>query len=175
VAQLESFASYFARLITLETFVWISFLMVIAFLARKPLARALQVSINRYLLIALSFAGIVGLSLRFWIASGTLSTFWLIAPELWEAGLRINANFVLNILLYIPPAILLVLARKSWWKITLGLFALSFASETIQQYARIGSGDPMDLFANFLGALLGVAIGLALVKLKPSLATKPTE
>jgi hypothetical protein len=172
LAQFETFGAYFGRLLTWDVFLWIGGLMLLAFLLRKPLARSLQVSHRRFLLIALSFAGVVGLSLRFWEAYGTWSVFWLIAPEVWSEGFRFNANFVLNLVLYIPPAILLVLARQASWMVGLILIGMSFAVETIQQYARIGSGDPFDLFANTLGALIGVTIGLATIRLWPALGVK---
>ena len=170
MARFETFAAYFGRLITLEALLWIVFLLLISFLLRKALSPVLRVSTVYYLLISLSFAGVVGLSLRFWDAYGTLSTFWLVAPDLWSAGLKINANLVLNVCLYIPLATLLVLARKRSWKVLLVLGALSFLIETTQQYLRIGAGDPFDLFANIMGTLVGVTIGTILVRLFPTLA-----
>jgi glycopeptide antibiotics resistance protein len=170
MAQLETFASYFSRLITFQDLLWIGFIWLIGFLGRKPLAKTLAISSNRYLVIALAFAGVIGLSLRFWVATGTLSTFWLVAPEVWSAGFLINANLLLNICLYVPPAVLLILARKTWWKVALFLSALSFAVETIQQYARIGQGDPMDWFANSVGVALGIGLGLLLRLVFPRLS-----
>jgi glycopeptide antibiotics resistance protein len=169
MAQFETFAAYFGRLITIEAFIWISFIMLISFLLRKPFSRALGVSINRYLLIALAFGGVLGLSLRFWEVYGTISTFWLFAPELWSAGLQINANLVLNVVLYVPPATLLVLARKRWWESLLALGLLSFLIETLQQYLRFGAGDPFDWFANTFGVLVGIVLGVILLRLFPSL------
>lgn len=166
---MESFAAYFGRLITLETLLWIGVLMLIGFLFRKPLSKLLRISIQRYLFIALAFAGVIGLSIRFWEWYGTLSTFWLVAPELWSAGFRINANLVLNVCLYVPPSILLVLARKSWWRVLLALGTLSFLVETLQQSFGIGSGDPMDWFANIVGAVFGTGFGFVLLKVWPSL------
>jgi glycopeptide antibiotics resistance protein len=174
MAQLETFAAYFARLITVEAVFWISSLMVVSYLFKKPWSRALGISANRFLVIALAFAGVIGLSLRFWEAHGTISTFWLVAPELWSTGLAVNANFVLNVCLYVPPAALLVLARKSWWKVWAFLASWSFLTETIQQYLRIGAGDPFDWLANFSGALLGVVIGLSLQRLFPTMASSST-
>jgi glycopeptide antibiotics resistance protein len=172
MAQLETFASYFSRLLTFQDFLWIGFIWLIGFFLRKPLANALGISSKRYLLVELAFAGVIGLSLRFWVATGTLSTFWLVAPEVWSAGFHINANLLLNICLYVPPTVLLILARKTWWKVALGFISLSFTVETIQQYARIGQGDPMDWFANCLGAALGIGIGLLLRLVFPTLSIK---
>ena len=170
MAQLETFASYFGRLVTFQDFLWIAFLWFIGFLIRKPVSKRLGVSVKRYLLIALAFAGVIGLSLRFWVASGTLNAFWLVDQEVWAAGFHLNANLLLNICLYVPPAILLVLAGKGWLRSFLTLLAMSFTIETIQQYARIGQGDPMDFFANGLGALLGLGIGLIVARVLPKLA-----
>lgn len=170
MSQFETFSAYFGRLITIQDFVWISFIWLIGFLFRSRLARALGISTKRYLLIALSFAGLIGLSLRFWVATGTLSTFWLVASEGWSAGFHLNANFLLNVSLYVPSAILLVLARKSWWMLAIFFAALSFTIETIQEYTRIGIGDPFDWFANCLGACLGIGLGLLVRLLLPKLA-----
>ena len=172
MSQFESFAAYFGRLITFADFAWIGVLMIPAFALRKPLSQVLKVSRRRFLLIGLSFACVFGLSLRFWVASGTLSIFWLVAPEVWSAGWQLNANFVLNVALYIPPAVLLVLARKSWWKVSLFLIAMSFSVETLQQFTRIGSGDPFDWFANSLGANIGVIVGVVVARFWPALAEK---
>jgi VanZ like family len=170
MAQFETFSAYLSRLITIQDLVWIGFIWLLAFFLRKRLSKALGISIRRYLLIALAFAGLIGLSLRFWVANGTLSSFWLIAPEGWSSGFHLNANFLLNIGLYAPPAILLVLARKTWWRLAIFFVALSFSIETIQEYTRIGIGDPFDWFANCIGALVGIGLGLALVALCPKLA-----
>lgn len=172
MSQLETFAAYFGRLLTVVDFLWIAVLMIPVVALRKPLSRRLQVSHRRFLLIGLAFAGVFGLSLRFWVATGTLSKFWLVAPEVWSAGSHLNANFALNVALYVPPAALLILARKSWWKVDLILISISFSVETLQQYARIGSGDPFDWFANSIGATLGVILGLALTRFWPSIAQK---
>jgi len=173
VGGVETFSGYFSRLLTIEVFSFIVFLMVLAFAFRQPFSRALKVSVGRYLLLALSFAGVLGLSLRFWESYGFNEVFWIVDPMLWSGGLRPNANLLLNILLYIPPATLLVLARKSWWGVGGVLIALSFSVETIQQYARIGSADPVDLFANTGGALLGISLGLILKRLFPNSVAIP--
>jgi glycopeptide antibiotics resistance protein len=170
MAQFETFSAYFSRLITIQDLIWIGLIWLLAFMLRKRFSKSLDISIRRYLLIALAFAGLIGLSLRFWVTNGTLSTFWLFAPEGWSGGFHLNANFLLNISLYVPPAILLVLARKSWWKLAIFFVALSFSIETIQQYTRIGIGDPIDWFANCLGAGLGITLGVILRHLLPRVA-----
>lgn len=173
MAQLETFAAYFGRLLTVEVLLWITSLVVISLLLREPLSKALRISVKRFLLIAVAFAGVVGLSFRFWEAYGTISTFWLFAPELWSTGLAVNTNLVLNVCLYAPPAALLVLARKSSWIILLVLAAISFLTETAQQYLRVGAGDPFDWFANVAGTLLGIAVGFILLRLFPTFGTSP--
>ncbi|MFM5967477.1 MAG: VanZ family protein [Micrococcales bacterium] len=170
MAQFETIAAYFGRLVTFQDLLWIAFLWSIGFLIRKPVSKRLAVSVKRYLLIALAFAGVIGLSLRFWVATGTLNTFWLVDPEVWAAGFHLNANFLLNICLYVPPALLLVLAGKGWLSSWLMLLAMSFTIETIQHYARIGQGDPMDFFANGIGALVGLGLGLIVARVLPKLA-----
>lgn len=173
MAQLETFAAYFARLVTLEVFLWISSLLVILLLLRKPASRALGISRHHYPLIALSFSGVLGLSLRFWEAHGTLTTFWLFTAGPWLDGIEINANFLLNLSLYVPLASLLVLDRKSYWRVALALSALSFVIETIQQFLRIGAGDRSDWLANSLGTVIGVLVGALLLRALPALGSKP--
>lgn len=167
--DLDSFRSYFGRLATPRDFMWITIIWLFGVVLRKRLSKSLGVSVNRYLLINLAFAGLLGLSLRFWVLVGTLSTFWLIAPELWSNPFSLNANFLLNVCLYFPPAFLLVLAGRSWWGSAIFFCCLSFTIETIQQYARIGQGDPIDWFANSFGAVLGIAAGLILRLVLPKL------
>lgn len=170
--QLETFAAYFGRLVTLEDAIYILALMGLAFLVRKPIARRLGVSIRRYLLIALAFAGIVGLSLRFWEWGGINPLFWLVDPALWAMASHVGTNWILNVALYVPPALLLVLAAKNPWKVFAALVGLSFVIETIQQYTRIGAADPADLIANLLGAGIGVALGLVCGKIWPRLKNR---
>lgn len=173
MSNLETFSAYLSRLLTFQDLIYIAFLMVLALLMRKPLSRVLVISVSRYLLIALAFSGVIGLSLRFWVASGYDNTFWVLNPMLWAAGIHLNANLLLNIALYVPPTVLLVLARKSWWRVLIFMFAMSFVVETIQQYARIGAADPIDLVANLLGSIFGVLLGLVLVRVLPRFASKP--
>ena len=172
MSGLESIPAYLSRLLTLEALAFAIFLMLIATLVRAHFSQALKISNRRFLLIALSFAGILSLSLRFWEQYGFNDSFWLFDSALWSADFKPNANLLLNVLLYVPAAALLVLAGRRWFSVLFTLVLLSFLIETIQQYARIGSADPIDLVANTAGASLGVVLGLVLRILKPSWAAK---
>ncbi|MEJ0084296.1 MAG: VanZ family protein [Pseudomonadota bacterium] len=53
-----------------------------------------------------------------------------------------------------------LVARRSWWKILLGLLALGIAIEIAQYFMHAGRhGDPTDVIANSCGALLGLLLG----------------
>ena len=53
-----------------------------------------------------------------------------------------------------------LVARRTWWKIFLFLLLFGAAIEFAQYYMHMGrEGDPRDVVANSLGALLGLAAG----------------
>jgi VanZ family protein len=53
-----------------------------------------------------------------------------------------------------------LVARRSWWKILIALFALGVAIELTQYVMHVGrNGDPRDVLANSCGVLLGLALG----------------
>jgi hypothetical protein len=119
MAHLETFSSYFSRLVTFQDFLWIGFIWLLGFLVRKRPSKRLAISTRRYLLIALSFTGLICLRLRFWVATGTFSEFWLVSPEVLAQGFHVNANLLLTECLYMPSAALLLLANKTWRKLAL--------------------------------------------------------
>src|SRR5262245_29445903 len=58
-----------------------------------------------------------------------------------------------------------LVARRRWWKILVFLLLFGVFVEFAQYYMHVGrNGDPRDVLANFIGALLGLAaawLGLA--------------
>jgi hypothetical protein len=97
------------------------------------------------------------------------------APEgfwIFESGQR-----ALNTVLFVPSGVLLVLAAARWrtalWTVPLGLLLLATYSAGIEltqlELARIDRAcDVTDIIDNVTGAVIGVAIGLALaVVLRP--------
>jgi len=53
-----------------------------------------------------------------------------------------------------------LVARRSWWKILIALFALGIAIEVAQFFMHAGRhGDPRDVLANSCGVLLGLGLG----------------
>jgi VanZ family protein len=53
-----------------------------------------------------------------------------------------------------------LVARRSWWKIFLALFALGIAIEIAQYFMHAGrNGDPTDVLANSSGLLFGLLLG----------------
>ena len=52
-----------------------------------------------------------------------------------------------------------LVARRSWWKILLALFAFGIAVEILQNTMHAGRmGDPRDVLANTVGVLLGLGL-----------------
>jgi len=50
--------------------------------------------------------------------------------------------------------------RRSWWKIFVSLLLMGVSIEIAQHYMHWGrAGDPRDVLANSIGALLGLAVG----------------
>ena len=85
---------------------------------------------------------------------------WL-DPETWSRGL--SAEFVANILLFVPLGLLLRLAlpRATWLGAVVLGGAVSVAIEVLQVWTpRIS--DPRDVVANTLGALIGALAGAVL-------------
>jgi VanZ family protein len=63
--------------------------------------------------------------------------------------------------------------RRSWWKIFVFLLALGTAIEFAQFYMHNGrEGDPRDVVANSLGALLGLVLGRLGLARWPELAAR---
>ena len=61
--------------------------------------------------------------------------------------------------------------RRSWWKIWLLLLLLGTAIEFMQYFMHAGrEGDPRDVLANTIGALLGLGVGRLGVCRWPQLA-----
>jgi glycopeptide antibiotics resistance protein len=91
---------------------------------------------------------------------GVLSLDRWVEASTWETGA--TYEFVFNVLLFVPWGVLAVLAlgERRWWLAAVLGLGLTLAIEIIQiPLARIS--DPRDLAANAMGALIGVAIGLA--------------
>ena len=60
--------------------------------------------------------------------------------------------------------------RKRWWKILLLLLIFGAVIEVAQYYMHVGrEGDPRDVFANGLGACLGLLVGFLGVSRWPQL------
>ena len=64
-----------------------------------------------------------------------------------------------------------LVARKSWWKIFVGLLLMGIVIEFAQHYMGLGrEGDPRDVVANSAGALLGLVAGWLGLSRWPELA-----
>jgi VanZ family protein len=63
--------------------------------------------------------------------------------------------------------------RRAWWKIFVFLLGLGIAIEFAQYFMHAGrEGDPRDVVANSLGALLGLALGWLGLARWPELAAR---
>jgi hypothetical protein len=172
MAQFETFSAYFSRVLTPEALFFGLILMSLTFAVKNWGAKRLQVSVPRFLLIAASLVGVVSLSIRYWDRVGTADNFWLFDLSLWSSAFTPGVNWILNVALYVPAAMLLVLARQSPWKVFLFLLALSALIETLQLVTTFGSGDPADFVANLTGTVLGILMALATGRLMPRLLSQ---
>lgn len=172
VAQFETFSAYFSRVLTPEALVFGLILMGLTLPFANWGAKRLQISLPRFALIAVSVIGVISLSIRYWDRVGTANHFWLFDITLWASALNTGANWILNVALYVPAAMLLVLARQSPWKVFLFLLALSALIETVQLVTTFGNGDPADFVANATGSVLGILLALAAGRLMPRLLSQ---
>jgi VanZ family protein len=66
-----------------------------------------------------------------------------------------------------------IVPRRSWWKIFVFLLVLGIAIEFAQYYMHAGrEGDPRDVVANSVGALLGLVLGWIGLARWPELAAR---
>ena len=64
-----------------------------------------------------------------------------------------------------------IVARRSWWKIFVGLLLMGVGIEFAQYYMHVGrEGDPRDVLANSAGAAVGIASGWLGLSRWPELA-----
>lgn len=81
---------------------------------------------------------------------------WPVAPD-W--ALPHHYGFVLNVLLFVPAGVaLVVLTGRSWWVVTLLALAASTGVEVAQALWLARVGSVADVVANTLGALLGAVL-----------------
>ena len=87
--------------------------------------------------------------------------FWLSATR----GIRLFIGF--DKLLHAATFLVLTVwftgqyARRSYWRVALGLLAFGLAIEVCQLWVSYRAGDPRDLAANIVGIGLGFVIALA--------------
>lgn len=79
---------------------------------------------------------------------------------------RLSMEVIYNVLLFIPLGVYLVMLRPNWhfrqWFGFILVTTLSF--EVIQFIFAIGISDITDVFANALGGVIGVSLGLVIIK-----------
>lgn len=155
MAQFETLSAYLGRLIIGETLALIVLWSLIAWLFRKPIARRANLRKWQYLWTSLSFIGILSFTLRMEL-NGNDPIPWVLNAKFWSEALEVNANWALNVLLFVPSAFILVVIGRRPWPVLLGLVGLSATIESIQQLSLIGVADPGDWVANSLGAAVGV-------------------
>lgn len=81
---------------------------------------------------------------------------WPVAPD-W--ALPHHYGFVLNVILFVPAGIALVLLTgRSWWVVTLVALAASTSVEVAQALWLDRVGSVADVVANTLGAFLGAVL-----------------
>jgi glycopeptide antibiotics resistance protein len=73
-------------------------------------------------------------------------------------------EFLANIALFVPIGmfLLLLFGAGGWWLAAIGSFAMTAVIETLQHQIPGRVPDDRDLFANTVGALIGIVIALVL-------------
>lgn len=158
MAQFETLSAYLGRLLTVDTLTLLAFWSLLAFVLRKRVRKLSSLSSIEYFWVSLSLVGILAFTLRIWDYSGNDPIPWPLNLELWSQALHIDANWILNAILFAPAAFILVFIGKNPWKAALILSALSALIETTQQLSMRGISDPSDWCANTVGTLVGVFV-----------------
>lgn len=127
-----------------------------------------------FAVLAVAYLGVVGLFTlgpTLWRTRPARGAYDVLSPATWldpDTWVRMGSGeFVANVLLFVPLALLLRLALpRATWVIPLVLSAaMSFAIEVLQ----IGTprvSDPRDIAANTLGALIGVVIAAVVLAVR---------
>lgn len=87
---------------------------------------------------------------------------WPVAPD---GALPEHYGYALNVVLFVPfGALLVVLARWSWWWATCAGVLVSAVVELVQGLWLAREGDWRDVVANGLGALVGAVAATVLTR-----------
>lgn len=94
---------------------------------------------------------------------GLFSEHWLTAWITYDL-----VEFLANIAMFVPIGcvFLLLLGRRRWWLALLLGIVLTCVIEFTQQFLPTRVSDVRDIIANSLGALIGVVIGLLILRVR---------
>lgn len=90
---------------------------------------------------------------------------WILDADLWSGAISPDADWMLNLALFIPAGLFSMLAWRNSARSIIGLALLSLAIECAQSVMGLGASDPSDLVANTLGAATGTGLGVAFIRL----------
>lgn len=164
MGQFEAMGDYLSRLLVPDVFLALAVLGTLFYFLRGRLSNWFAISKVQAIWLGWSFAGILAFTLRPLEMNGTGEVFWLVDSVLWSRAFEIGSNWLLNVILFIPPAVFLTLFRKPPFWTWIGLAGSSALLETAQAITRWGVGDPADLVANAVGAMAGIALAVAWIK-----------
>lgn len=131
-------------------------LVVTPWFARRtsadPLATALALT---------SIAAILAITLgiRTPTSHEDVSVSWIFDRDLWGRAFVPDADWVLNVALFVPAGWFSTWAWRRPFGSIGGLVLLSILIEVVQGALQLGSADPGDLVADALGAALGAVLG----------------
>jgi hypothetical protein len=152
---MNAILSLASSVLTPGVFLVAAALFVLGLSFRHRIANALNVPVRVAVPMCLSVAAILALTLGSRHYGGFADTYWLLDGALWQHCLRGDANFILNIALFVPAGFLCTRVSNRPF-LSMGLLAaLSLGVEHIQMWTGLGAADPADLVANTLGALIG--------------------
>lgn len=157
---MDSLSAYLGRLIDIETLTMLLLWSALGIVLLKPIGKLSKLKGWQLLLVIGSIALILAFTLRLFNLDGSDPTPWPLNWFGWSQALAMGTNWYLNLLLFIPAGLVLVLVGKKPKWVFIGLALLSALIETIQQLTWSGVADPADFVANSLGAALGTGLGV---------------
>ena len=152
-------SSLSGRILTTNSILFFLFLIILSLIFRRKINQNLNLETFPYFLVSVSFSIIIATTIRYWMKIGT-QAFWFTDINNWKLVYKIDANWILNFLLFIPAAFFSTYYIKKNKEVTSLLILMSFTIETIQGLTQWGASDPADWVANSTGVFVGLALAI---------------
>ncbi len=161
--MIDSVSSLAIAMLEDGSLVVVILLSALSWLLSKKVAKRMKVSRALAFVSMGTLSAIFGLTLGARHLTGTGETYFLTNEALWANSLHIDANWILNVALFLPAGFFLSRLFRSSLRTSIGLALLSLAIEHLQLLTAWGSPDPADVVANFIGAFAGAFIARLLL------------